>query len=125
MKIIPIVAGLCALVSAAPLGDVGTILHSRQAGETCTLGYCTQNGGTTGGSGGRTVTVTDVNSLASAANSDERLTIIIRGSISGSANIRVGSNKTIFGERGSCEQSRDDPPFTQAYWKSGETNVMA
>jgi hypothetical protein len=77
-------------------------LTRRQASESCPIGYCTENGGTTGGAAGDTVTVSDLASLTEAAESEEPLTIIVSGSISGSAKIRVGSDKTIYGESGSC-----------------------
>ncbi|KAL4996639.1 pectin lyase fold/virulence factor [Aspergillus recurvatus] len=76
-------------------------LARRQASESCPIGYCTQNGGTTGGAAGDTVTVTNLADLTEAAESDGPLTIIVSGSISGSAKIRVASDKTIFGESGS------------------------
>ncbi|ORY56633.1 pectate lyase A precursor [Pseudomassariella vexata] len=71
------------------------------ATDACDVGYCTQNGGTTGGAAGTTVTVTDLDSLTEYAEADEAYTIIVSGEISGSAQIRVGSDKTIYGESGS------------------------
>ncbi|KAE8316875.1 putative pectate lyase B [Aspergillus transmontanensis] len=76
-------------------------LARRQATEGCSIGYCTQNGGTTGGAAGDTVTVTDLASLTEAAESETPLTIIVSGNIEGSAKIRVASDKTIYGESGS------------------------
>ncbi|KAL2814109.1 putative pectate lyase B [Aspergillus granulosus] len=76
-------------------------LVRRQASESCPIGYCTENGGTTGGADGDTVTVSDLDSLTEAAESEVPLTIIVSGSISGSARIRVASDKTIYGESGS------------------------
>ncbi|KAE8329148.1 putative pectate lyase B [Aspergillus sergii] len=76
-------------------------LARRQATEGCSIGYCTQNGGTTGGAAGDTVTVTDLASLTEAAESETPLTIIVSGAIEGSAKIRVASDKTIYGESGS------------------------
>ncbi|KAI9372860.1 putative pectate lyase B [Aspergillus egyptiacus] len=76
-------------------------LTRRQAAESCPIGYCTENGGTTGGAAGDTVTVSDLDSLTEAAESEEPLTIIVSGSISGNARVRVASDKTIFGESGS------------------------
>lgn len=102
MTFLSLVTLLCAVVSAAPSGKHGATLHSRQAGDACSVGYCTENGGTTGGASGDTVTVTDVDSLVEAAEADGPLTIIVSGSITGSAKVRVGSDKTIFGEAGSC-----------------------
>lgn len=80
-------------------------LARRQATEGCSIGYCTQNGGTTGGAAGDTVTVTDLASLTEAAESETPLTIIVSGNIEGSAKIRVASDKTIYGETGSCAYS--------------------
>ncbi|RAQ74414.1 pectate lyase plyB [Aspergillus flavus] len=76
-------------------------LARRQATEGCSIGYCTQNGGTTGGAAGDTVTVTNLASLTEAAESETPLTIIVSGNIEGSAKIRVASDKTIYGETGS------------------------
>ncbi|KAL2867721.1 polysaccharide lyase family 1 protein [Aspergillus lucknowensis] len=95
MRFIPLVA-LAAVATASP-----TKLARRQAEESCSIGYCTQNGGTTGGAGGDTVTVTDLDSLTEAAESETPMTIIVSGAIQGSAKIRVGSDKTIYGESNS------------------------
>jgi pectate lyase len=102
MAILPVVILLLAVVSAAPSRGIGATLHTRQAEEACSAGYCLENGGTSGGAGGESVTVTDVDSLVEAADSDGPLTIIVSGAITGSAKVRVGSDKTIFGESGSC-----------------------
>lgn len=98
-------AFLATLVSASPTKLLGTRneIARRQAAEPAPFGYATLNGGTTGGAAGDTVTVSDLASLTEAAESDEPLTIIVSGSISGSAKIRVASDKTIFGEAGSCK----------------------
>ncbi|KAL3465608.1 putative pectate lyase B [Aspergillus heterothallicus] len=93
---------LAAVAIASPTDlKARNTLARRQASESCPIGYCTQNGGTTGGAAGDTVTVSDLDSLTEAAESDEPLTIIVSGSISGSAKIRVASDKTIYGESGS------------------------
>ena len=98
---------LAAVAIASPTPDLNARheLTRRQASESCPIGYCTQNGGTTGGAAGDTVTVTNLADLTEAAESDGPLTIIVSGSISGSAKIRVASDKTIFGESGSCMSS--------------------
>ncbi|KAK3940292.1 pectin lyase fold/virulence factor [Diplogelasinospora grovesii] len=67
--------------------------------DKATLGYATQNGGTTGGSGG---TVTTVSTLAQfTAAVDEKNTapaiVVVKGVISGAAKVRIASNKTIIG----------------------------
>ncbi|KAI0121572.1 polysaccharide lyase family 1 protein [Hypoxylon sp. NC0597] len=94
---------LAALVTASQHGllDSRNEIAIRQASEACSIGYCTQNGGTTGGAGGETVTVTDVDGLVNAANQDGPLTIIVSGAITGAAKVRVSANKTIYGEAGS------------------------
>ncbi|KAL4876876.1 putative pectate lyase B [Aspergillus karnatakaensis] len=101
MRFTPIVL-LATLAIASPTDlKARNDLARRQASAACPIGYCTENGGTTGGAAGDTVTVSDLDSLTEAAESDEPLTIIVSGSISGSAKIRVASDKTIYGESGS------------------------
>ncbi|EMR66500.1 hypothetical protein MGN70_010247 [Eutypa lata] len=98
-----VAALLATVATASPTKLLSTRneVARRQAAEPAPYGYATQNGGTTGGAAGDTVTVTDLASLTEAAESEEPLTIIVSGSISGSAKIRVGSDKTIYGESGS------------------------
>ncbi|RDW90000.1 pectate lyase family protein [Aspergillus mulundensis] len=93
---------LAATAIATPTpADLAHELTRRQASEACPIGYCTQNGGTTGGAAGSTVTVNNLADLTEAAESEEPLTIIVSGSISGSAKIRVAADKTIYGASGS------------------------
>lgn len=77
----------------------------RQAAEACSVGYCTQNGGTTGGAKGETITVTTLAALQEAAKRSGPLTIIVNGKFTGSDTIRPSSDKTIIGAAGSCEYS--------------------
>ncbi|KAG2421509.1 pectate lyase precursor [Aspergillus terreus] len=99
---IPTLFMLAAIATASPMSDLNRReLTRRQAAESCAIGYCTQNGGTTGGAAGDTVTVTDLAGLTEAAESETPLTIIVSGAISGNAKIRVASDKTIYGETGS------------------------
>ncbi|MCA9060161.1 MAG: right-handed parallel beta-helix repeat-containing protein [Planctomycetaceae bacterium] len=57
-----------------------------------------QNGtGTTGGSGGRMVTVTDAESLVAAALQTDAQTILISGRIELTKSVRIGSNTTLRG----------------------------
>ncbi|KAH7322554.1 pectate lyase A precursor [Stachybotrys elegans] len=101
MKFSP-VALFAALAVAVPTEQLSRReLAKRQATEACPIGYCLENGGTTGGAAGETVTVSDLASLQEAAESDGPLTIIVSGSISGNTRIRPTSDKTIFGESGS------------------------
>ncbi|KAF4549223.1 Pectate lyase-like protein 3 [Elsinoe fawcettii] len=63
-------------------------------------GYASQNGGTTGGKGGQTVTVTDLAGLNAALGKKTDTTakiIRISGIIKGAAKVYVGSNKSIIG----------------------------
>ncbi|KAL4930330.1 pectate lyase family protein [Aspergillus undulatus] len=100
MRFTPLVF-LAAVVTASPTKKLSTReLARRQATESCPIGYCTQNGGTTGGAAGDTVEVSDLAALTEAAESETPLTIIVTGDISGNARIRVASDKTIYGESG-------------------------
>jgi len=56
------------------------------------------NGGTTGGAGGSTVTVSSLSALKSAASGDAKTIIIIAGKITGNSVVEVGSNKSILGK---------------------------
>ncbi|SFC66798.1 right-handed parallel beta-helix repeat-containing protein, partial [Streptomyces aidingensis] len=60
-------------------------------------GWATRNGGTTGGAGGATVTVSSASQLDAALTSTATQTIRVSGTISWSGMHRVGSNKTIIG----------------------------
>ncbi|KAH6900685.1 pectin lyase fold/virulence factor [Thelonectria olida] len=70
--------------------------------ETCTLGYATQNGGTTGGKGGSTTTVSTLAQFTKAATSSSKLVIYVKGTISGATQVKVKSDKTIVGASGSA-----------------------
>ncbi|MDO3705185.1 pectate lyase [Micromonospora sp. C28SCA-DRY-2] len=61
------------------------------------VGWATRNGGTTGGAGGATVTVTDATALANAVKGDTPTTVRVSGRFGCSTEIRSGSNKTIVG----------------------------
>ncbi|HEX6469892.1 MAG TPA: RICIN domain-containing protein [Streptosporangiaceae bacterium] len=61
------------------------------------VGWATQNGGTTGGSGGTTVTVSSLDQLNSAVAVTGREIIRVNGNFTCSADVRVASDKTILG----------------------------
>lgn len=64
------------------------------------VGFATQNGGTSGGSGGRTVTATSLSDFTTYAQSTEKLIIRVDRKIlagTAGASVRVNSNKTILG----------------------------
>jgi pectate lyase len=67
------------------------------ASERCPTGYATQNGGTSGGGKGSTVSVSSLSALNSALQGDSPKTIIITGPIHGAGRHKVGSNKSIIG----------------------------
>jgi pectate lyase len=64
------------------------------------FGWATQNGGTTGGAGGATVTATTVDQLRTFCAQAGPLIIRVQGTITGNEAIRVSSNKSILGAPG-------------------------
>lgn len=62
------------------------------------VGFATLNGGTTGGKGGTTTTVSDLASFTKAATADDAQVIVVSGTIKGGAQVKVTSNKTIVGK---------------------------
>jgi pectate lyase len=61
-------------------------------------GYATLNGGTTGGAGGTTVTVNNLEDLAFYLDEDAPHIILVQGTINlGGSNVRVRDNKTLIG----------------------------
>ncbi|KAL0067966.1 hypothetical protein AAF712_004869 [Marasmius tenuissimus] len=95
MKWLSSVVALIAAVSASPL--------EKRAGvnDVATVGYATMNGGTTGGSGGTVTTVTSLAALQSAVSGDAKKIVIISGTITGNTAVRVGSNTSVLGAKGS------------------------
>ncbi|KAI5795632.1 putative pectate lyase [Geopyxis carbonaria] len=87
-------AGLVQLTMSMPSME----LSKRQSTEAANAGYATLNGGTTGGIGGTSVTVTTLAALVSEAAGDTAKIIYISGTITGSAVVTVGSNKSILGK---------------------------
>ncbi|KAF2855636.1 polysaccharide lyase family 1 protein, partial [Plenodomus tracheiphilus IPT5] len=69
--------------------------------DAANIGYATLNGGTKGGAGGPTTTVSTLPQLSAAANSTGPLNIVVQGAISGAAKVQVSSDKTIVGKTGS------------------------
>jgi pectate lyase len=61
------------------------------------VGWATQGGGTTGGAGGPTVTVSSLADLNTAVRSATTQTIRVNGNFTCSDDVRVASNKTILG----------------------------
>lgn len=65
------------------------------------LGYASVNGKTTGGQGGKTVTVSNFSDLKKAVSDNNPLIIQVSGNIKGTGYINVKSDKTIMGLKGS------------------------
>ncbi|KAF6808505.1 pectate lyase [Colletotrichum musicola] len=97
---------LAGFASAAPTPTVdeqssGVIAKRAAITESCNIGYASTNGGTTGGKGGSTTTVSTLAQFTKAAESSGKLNIVVKGNISGNAKVRVASDKTIVGQKGS------------------------
>ncbi|TEA09603.1 Pectate lyase plyB [Colletotrichum sidae] len=93
---------IAASASPTPTVEDGRVLSKRAAvTDACNIGYCTQNGGTKGGAGGTTTTVTNLAQLSAAANASGPGIIVVQGNIVGKAKVQVGSDKTIVGKSGS------------------------
>ncbi|KAL0938566.1 pectate lyase a [Colletotrichum truncatum] len=67
--------------------------------DKATLGYATLNGGTSGGAGGPVVRVSTLDDFAAAVSEKDNSPkiVVVEGLIKGSANVRIGSNKSIIG----------------------------
>lgn len=89
---------LGALAALSPLAALAAPLASRAAAAEGPVGYASQNGGTTGGAGGSSVTVKSYDELVAAVKDDEAAIIYVEGTIEGSKKIKVGSNKSILGK---------------------------
>ncbi|KAK3688247.1 pectate lyase B [Podospora appendiculata] len=80
---------------------VGVTTATKQAifTEVATLGYATQNGGTSGGSAGNVTTVTTLAQFTAAVDPKNTAPaiVLVSGVITGNAKVNIGSNKTIIG----------------------------
>ncbi|KAI1812422.1 polysaccharide lyase family 1 protein [Poronia punctata] len=107
MKFSAAVALLAACVSAVPTptenGPIEARVIEKRASITdaADVGYATQNGGTKGGAGGVTTTVSNLAAFTAAATADGAAVIVVSGNISGNDKVRVASDKTIIGAPGS------------------------
>ncbi|KAJ7247062.1 pectate lyase [Mycena rebaudengoi] len=84
------------IISATP-----PLVKRATVNDVATLGYATLNGGTTGGSGGPTTTVSTLAALTSAVAGDAKKIVLVSGTITGNVVVKVGSNTSIIGKTGS------------------------
>lgn len=85
------------------LAALGQDLHA--APDFGLVGFATQNGGTTGGKAGPTITVTNYADLKTYAEKTEAYTVMVQGTITNGVQggqIRVKSNKSIIGIGGTA-----------------------
>ena len=94
---------LGALAVLSPLAALAAPLTTRAAAAEGPIGYASQNGGTTGGAGGSSITVKSYDELVKAVKDDTAAIIYVDGTIEGSKKIRVGSNKSILGKNASSK----------------------
>lgn len=98
-----------ALAALSPLAALAAPISARQANASAPstdgpIGYASQNGGTTGGAGGASITVTSIADLVAAVKGDDAAIVYIEGTLEGSTDkIRVGSNKSILGKDSSSK----------------------
>lgn len=86
--------GCLSLTSAAPT----LAKRATSTSEKASTGFATLNGGTSGGAGGKTVTVSTLSALQSALKGDAAAIVLISGTITGATKVDVGSNKSVLGK---------------------------
>jgi len=95
-----------AISSPTPTVDVeerSNIVKRAAITDVATIGYATLNGGTSGGKGGATVTVSTLAQFTAAVAGTNPSIVVVTGTISGAAQVRVGSNKSIIGKNSSAK----------------------
>ncbi|KAF2710947.1 polysaccharide lyase family 1 protein [Pleomassaria siparia CBS 279.74] len=102
--------GLSALTLAAPTPTIeekrGTLAKRAAAlTDIATVGYATQNGGTTGGKGGTTTTVSSFAQFTAAVEGDEKKIVVVSGPIASTGNVKIGSNTSVIGKSSAAKLS--------------------
>ncbi|KAI1159389.1 pectate lyase a [Nemania serpens] len=98
---------LAGLASAVPTptenGPLGERAIEKRAALTdaCSVGFCTLNGGTKGGAGGTTTTVSSLAQFIAAVQAPGPAVILVSGQLTGAVKVNVTSNKSIIGKAGS------------------------
>lgn len=90
------------VLASAVMGLATPLTKRASTSDKATVGYATLNGGTSGGAGGPTVTVTSLDALTSAVTGNDPKIVLISGTISGDAVVKVGSNKSVIGKSGAA-----------------------
>ncbi|KAH6628190.1 pectin lyase fold/virulence factor [Chaetomium tenue] len=90
------IATLASFVAATPT----QIVKRASPEDKCDIGYASINGGTTGGAGGTTTTVSNLSDLTAAVKGDAKKIVLVSGSISGTGSIKVGANTSLLGKSG-------------------------
>jgi len=85
-------AALSSMAIAAPHDNI-----NKRAVASGPVGYASTNGGTTGGQGGATTTVSTLAQFTKAATAKEPTVVYISGKISGNTKVRVTSDTSIIG----------------------------
>ncbi|KAK1993443.1 pectate lyase B [Colletotrichum falcatum] len=93
-----VAASLAALAALAGATPTPTVQKRATLSDACELGY---GAGTTGGSGGATITVSTAAELTAAAKAPGPAVIVVQGAITGAMKIHVTSDKSIIGLPGS------------------------
>jgi len=98
---------LAQLAHAAPTPTVelnarGQIVKRASVTDVPTVGFATLNGGTTGGKGGTTTTVSTLAQYTAAIAGDDPKIVVVEGTITGAVQARPGSNTSIIGKDGNA-----------------------
>ncbi|KAF2640555.1 pectin lyase-like protein [Massarina eburnea CBS 473.64] len=98
-SLLPLTIAGFALASPTPtVEERGVIVKRATITDGPTAGYATQNGGTTGGKGGSTTTVSTFAQFTAAVSGDTAKIVVVSGAISSTGSVKVGSNTSIIGK---------------------------
>ncbi|PVH94729.1 polysaccharide lyase family 1 protein [Periconia macrospinosa] len=99
--------GLATLALAVPTPTTNeakrnTIVKRATLSDVPSTGYATQNGGTTGGRGGATTTVSSFAQFTAAVAGNNAKIVVVSGPITSTGNVKIGSNTSIIGKDSSA-----------------------